>query len=211
MFFGQMWKLHSLEDYMFVILIFAAGLIAITLYTRHLNSKRNDAYAQKLVHRKLKPLIRDGRIYSDVSFQIPDDGPAAKYIMADHLIIDKKGILLIKTFGFGLWIKGSTEAPQWQLCDHKKQVNVSNPLLQFKYAAVHIKEILKTVGLDGIPITTLVILADVFERPDLPSWSNDVIRIQDLKSWYKNRVKSESSPSYISLDYARLAELIITK
>ncbi len=206
-----MWKLHSFEEYMAVILIFAAGFIAIFLYTRHLNSKRNDAYAKKSVNRKLKSLIHKGRVYSDVSFPNSSNDSAAKPVTVDHFIIDKKGLLLIKTFGFGLWIKGGSSDTYWYLCDRKNQIEIPNPLSELESASKYIQGKLKTIGLEDIPISKLIILADIFERTVVPKWSNNIIALQNLKPWYKSRIKSENTPNYISIDYIRMAELLMVK
>ena len=50
----QAWKLHSFEDYLTFLIIILAGIMIFKFAIQKIYKHRNDAYALKLVRKKLK-------------------------------------------------------------------------------------------------------------------------------------------------------------
>ena len=53
----QAWKLHSFEDYLTFLIVILAGIMIFKFAIQKIYKHRNDAYALKLVRKKLKYLL----------------------------------------------------------------------------------------------------------------------------------------------------------
>lgn len=75
-FFGndfQAWKLHSLADYVNILVFILAGLLVLKFAIRHMNKQRNHEAAVKKVVKKLKRLAkRPSKLYENAEFHFPD-------------------------------------------------------------------------------------------------------------------------------------------
>ena len=63
----QAWKLHSFEDYLTFLIIILAGIMIFKFAIQKIYKHRNDAYALKLVRKKLKYSRQGTRVFHNVT------------------------------------------------------------------------------------------------------------------------------------------------
>ena len=177
--FQEVWKLHSFMDYLYFVLIAAGGALIFYLWTRRLKGMRSDDQAAKRVGKKLS---RWGKVYRNVCFFKGEDGE----LRTDFVLVDQSGVVLVKAIGWGIRLKEEAQASQWRLSDLKNFKVIDNPIYQLRPAVSYLEDMLDRRRVD-LRVTTLIVLADPYDRPVIPARLSNVVGYQDLEGWFKRR------------------------
>ncbi len=184
MMFGdfEVWKLHSLSEYLYFFFSVALFAGAVYLGIRKINKGRNDQAAAKKVAKKLK--VKNGKVYNDITLDI-----GGEQLHYDHLIVDAAGLVAIKTIGWGLRIYGEPDADTWKVTDNKEDdKRIPNPVKELQGSFEKLRKYLTNNGSYRVNIDPLVIFADPFAPPELYlGRDSHCINFEGLKIWLKNR------------------------
>lgn len=203
-FFGgnfQAWKLHTLEDYLYLLAFILVGVAFFAMVIRHMNKQRNHEKALRKVIKRLRRLAgRPSRIYEKATFRFPD-GPQA----FDAVLADKSGIYLVKTYGWGIKIYGTPDGENWRREDPKRKEEFPNPLPELKAGAEKIREALSKQGIGQVKIMPMVVFADNYQTPELYlGYGSFSTTYQELKSWYKK----QASVKEAQYDFERVSSIL---
>lgn len=205
MFFGggdfQVWKLHTMGDYLSFFLFIAAGILVFVLVAKYMNTQRNHEAAVKKVVKRLKHLAKKpSRIFSNVSFRLPDGQQSF-----DGVLMDRSGIYLMKAFGWGTKIYGTPDGETWRREDAKRKEEFPNPLIELKEGAEGIRRTLEENGISGVKIMPMVVFADNFDTPELYlGYGSFSTTYQEMKKWYKK----QSAVKELQYDFERVSTIL---
>lgn len=203
-FFGndfQAWKLHSLADYVNILVFILAGLLVLKFAIRHMNKQRNHEAAVKKVVKKLKRLAkRPSKLYENAEFHFPDGKKSY-----DAVVADRSGIYIVKAYGWGTKIYGAPEGEVWRREDPRRKEEFPNPLIELKDGAERIRAVLRENGIDRIKIMPLVVFADNYQTPELYlGYGSFSTTYQELKGWYK----MQSGTKEVQYDFERVVSIL---
>ena len=106
----------------------------------------------------------------------------------DHLIIDDKGILPIKRYGWGTALYGTADTETWKMKDQYHQEVFPNPLLDIRKNQITLNNFCGRRGVYGLHYKELVILADTFDEPRIFLGDNaPVVSYNKIKAEMKKR------------------------
>ena len=179
----EVWKLHSVTDYLFFIAYVAFFALVVYLAIKKINNGRNDASAIKRVAKRLKALNGVSKVYNDVTL---DFGSGSQHY--DHLIVDAAGIVAVKSIGRGLKIYGTADDAEWKVTDNKESnMRIPNPIKELEDAAAPLKKYLSKSGMYNVEVTPLAVFADTFDTPQLYLGRDSHCIVYDgLKDWTSN-------------------------
>lgn len=201
------WKLHSLPDYLLVIIILAVGALGLYVYVKLLKSRRNDKVAGRRVHRRLCRLAGSGaKVYRNVTVSV---GNSALHF--DHLVIDGAGILIARSFGWGLFVHGQARSETWKVSDTKRSEVIPNPVLALEESFEPLHRLLAEHGIYQVPIRPMAIFADNFDRPSLFLGRDaDAVAFEGLKELFAVR-RARSALSDIAAVAAVLESAMVSR
>jgi len=216
MLFGdfEVWKLHSVTDYLFFIFYVAVIAGVVFLIIKRINNGRNDAAAAKRIAKKLKVKAGKGKVYNDVTLDL--GGEMQHY---DHIIVDAAGIVTVKTIGRGLKIYGEPDSDTWKMSDNKEDnVRIPNPIKELRTSHEKLRKLLSAKGVYRANIDSLAIFADPFAPAELYlGRDSGCINHEGVKTWMKNRQMRAAGKAgkedalNISAAVAALDSAVITK
>ena len=199
----QAWKLHSFEDYLTFLIIILAGIMIFKFAIQKIYKHRNDAYALKLVRKKLKYSRQGTRVFHNVTLSF--GGQPLHY---DHLLIDAAGIVSIRSIGWGIRIYGQPDQPTWKAMDNKTEKMIENPVAKLTDSFELLRSGLAAKEIYGLSIEPLVIFADPFATPELYLGRDSCcIPFNELKNWKKQRQLRAENKSQ-KLDVNQIASVI---
>ncbi len=202
-FFGnfEVWKLHSLSDYLTFFSYIAAGAFVFWLIVRRMNKQRDHANALVRVTKKLKRLAkRPCRIYRNATVRLPEGDMTFDAVMAD-----KSGIFLIRVYGWGLKIYGTPDGDTWRREDQKRKEEFPNPLHELKKGANALGGVLAERGYPRVRIMPMVVFADNYDMPELYlGYGSFSTTYRELKSWYKKQAGVKEA----QYDFERVAAIL---
>ena len=199
----QAWKLHSFEDYLTFLIIILAGIMIFKFAIQKIYKHRNDAYALKLVRKKLKYSRQGTRVFHNVTLSF--GGQPLHY---DHLLIDAAGIVAIRSIGWGIRIYGQPDQPTWKAMDNKTEKMIENPVAKLTDSFELLRSGLAAKEIYGLSIEPLVIFADPFATPELYLGRGSCcIPFNELKNWKKQRQLRAENKSQ-KLDVNQIASVI---
>lgn len=181
----EVWKLHTLADYLNFLIVAAFFILVVYLGIKKINKSRNDESAAKKVAKLLKTNEKKGILMNNVDFEL--DGKTFHF---DHLLLDNAGIVAMRTIGWGTRIYGSRDEAQWTAVDNKDEKRIiENPIAVLESGFEPIKRLLSKAGIYNVSVIPLAIFADPFDTPELYlGRDSDCIVYNDLKGWKKQRV-----------------------
>lgn len=187
MFFGgdfQVWKLHTLQDYVTFFLFVASGILVFVLVAKYMNTQRNHEAAVRKVTKRLKRLAkRPSKLFVNTSLRLP--GGQKNF---DAVLMDRSGIYLVKAYGWGIRIYGTPEGASWRREDAKRKEEFPNPLPELKEGAKEICGMLEENGIKGVKVMPMVVFADNYQIPELYlGYGSFSTTYQELKKWYKKQ------------------------
>lgn len=197
----ELWKLHTVEDYLYCFGFLALGIIVLIIATKYLKSQRDQAKAVVRVNKRLKRLAgKPQRMFEHVTFRLPSGEQTF-----DAVLMDKSGIYLIKTFGWGLKVFGTPDGETWRLEDKVRKEEVVNPLIELKKGVAGLQAVFEEKGMKRIKIMPLVVFADSFSTPELYlGYGSNSTTYQELKTWYKK----QSGVKETQYDFGRAVGII---
>ena len=197
----EMWKLHTVWDYLSFFAYILIGIFLLTLLSRYMTRQRNQEAAVKRTMQRLKRLAGPkAKLFRDVTLKLPEGEQKL-----DGLLADKSGIYLIRVYGWGTKIFGSLESENWRREDNKRKEEFPNPLLELKKGVAGIQAVLEAQGVKGVKIMPMIVFADNFQTPELYiGYGSCSTTFQEMKSWYKKQagVKKEQ------YDMARVSSIL---
>ncbi|OUQ77506.1 hypothetical protein B5E43_10375 [Flavonifractor sp. An100] len=187
MFFGgdfQLWKLHTLSDYMDVSIsiIFLIVCARIGLY---ISKKRRTAeQAKKRTAKMLKKVCKKDGLLLPLPLELPN------YANDYMLLLWRGTIYILRIFHWGTRLIGKATEKQWKLVHASEVRTIVNPLIEMEKDLSWIRQQLSGSPLQYLEVAPLIILADNFSPPIL-SIDNEakpyVITYYQLKRWLKSR------------------------
>lgn len=205
MFFGgdgfQLWKLHTFSDYMSLFLFIVVGVLVFWVIIRYMNTQRNHEAAIKKVTKRLKRLAKNpSKLYKKPCFRL---GEGKREF--DGVLMDRSGIYLLRTYGWGIKIYGTPDGETWRRQDQKRQEEFPNPLLELKAGAAELKAVLEENGVTGVKIMPMVVFADNYQTPELYlGYGSFSTTYQELKGWYKK----QASVKEAQYDFERVSSIL---
>ena len=205
MFFGgdgfQLWKLHTFSDYMSLFLFIAVGVLVFWVAIRYMNTQRNHEAAIRKVTKRLKRLAKKpAKLYKKPCFRL---GEGKREF--DGVLMDRSGIYLLRTYGWGIKIYGTPDGETWRRQDQKRKEEFPNPLLELKAGAAELKAVLEEKGVTGVKIMPMVVFADNYQTPELYlGYGSFSTTYQELKGWYKK----QASVKEAQYDFERVSSIL---
>ncbi len=181
-FFGgnlQLWKLHTLSDYLLFGFVIAAGFLFFALWNRRIQNSRNDAAAKRRVTKKLSQLGgRKCKILDAAKLKLP---------AGDALFVTPSCVFVLRCIGWGTCIYGSVKGDPWRAKHNDEERAFPNPLREMKSSLGIVSRRLCAAGLSEIDVQPLVVFADPFQNPSLYlEYGACSVTFADLKKWYKS-------------------------
>ena len=194
----DLWKLNTLQDYIFYI-IYVGSFVGIIWYAiKRINKSRNDASASKRVAKQLKKKGSSGKVYTNVTFDLGNSK-----VSYGNLVVDAAGIVAIKCIGRGLKIYGTNDDETWKVVDNKGEaVRIDNPTKELQASFDPLRKYLAKNGIVRVSIDPLTVFADPFDTPELYlGRDSGCIVFPEVKKWAENR-KLRAKNIKEKLDYA---------
>lgn len=203
----ELWKLHTLRDYLNFFSFIVVGIAALFLLYKFLKAQRTQEKAVIRVNRRLNRLAKKPyRLYKNAALTLSSGNLAL-----DAVLMDPSGIYLVKTFGWGLKVFGTPTSEKWRLEDNSRKEEIPNPLFDLKKAAAEIQERFGEQNLHGVKVLPLIVFADSYSTPELfLGYGSCSTPYQYLKSWYKKQ-SSVKEAQYDLPNAASIMETMIKK
>lgn len=197
----QTWKLHSAQDYFMFFAYILAGVMVFWLIAKHMNKQRNHEKAVEKVSARLKKICgKPGEVLQNATLNLPDGE-----MTFDAVLMDKRGIYLVRTYGWGIKIYGTPDGAMWRREDAKRKEEFENPLLNLKKGAEEIGKIMEENGVHNLKVMPMVVFADNYQTPELYlGYGSYSTTYQELKNWYKK----QSGVKEVQYDYDKVSSII---
>ena len=107
----QTWKLHSAQDYfMFFAYILVDVLLVFWLIAKHMNKQRNhEKGCRKGLCAAEKICGKPGEVLKNATLNLPEGK-----MTFDVVLMDKRGVYLVRTYGWGIKIYGTPDGAMWR-------------------------------------------------------------------------------------------------
>ena len=113
----QTWKLHSAQDYFMFFAYILAGVMVFWLIAKHMNKQRNHEKAVEKVSARLKKICgKPGEVLKNATLNLPEGK-----MTFDAVLMDKRGVYLVRTYGWGIKIYGTPDGAMWRREDAKRK------------------------------------------------------------------------------------------
>ena len=113
----QTWKLHSAQDYFMFFAYILAGVMVFWLIAKHMNKQRNHEKAVEKVSARLKKICgKPGEVLKNATLNLPEGK-----MTFDVVLMDKRGVYLVRTYGWGIKIYGTPDGAMWRREDAKRK------------------------------------------------------------------------------------------
>jgi hypothetical protein len=182
----QWWKLDSLAEYLSLLLTLVLSGLVLYGYTRFVNGRRTDEHARRRVASRISKCIgRDAIFRTNVTLVL-----GSRAIRFDHLMVDRTGVVAMRTFGWGRRVRGTRSADKWHIGDNSRTLVVDNPLTGLNESVAWLRAALDEAGFGHVPVEPLLVFADTdpFESPVLELGSDTpAIVLGQLVGWAKRR------------------------
>lgn len=203
-FFGsdfELWKLHTVQDYLYFFAYLVVGITIFVAATHYLNHQRNHEKAVIKVNRKLKRLAKKPQLlFQNVTLRLPEG--EQKF---DGVLADKSGIFLIRTYGWGLKIYGTPDGETWRREDRDRKEEIPNPLIELKKGASGLQTVLAEQGVGRIRIMPMVVFADNYQTPELYlGYGSFSTTYQELKGWYRK----QAGVKEVQYDFEKVSSIL---
>jgi len=197
----EMWKLHTPQDYLMAFSAVAACILLLVIIAKIMNAQRDQGRAVARTNKRLRSLAKKPfKYFENVTLRLPDGT-----IDVDGLLMDRRGIYLIKIYGWGTKVFGTPEGPTWRREDRERKETFPNPLLDIKKGISAIEGILDEKGLPTVKVTPMIVFADTFSTPELYlGYGSFSTTYFEMKAWY-NKQSNVSSTMY---DFDTVAAII---
>ena len=104
----QTWKLHSAQDYFMFFAYILAGVMVFWLIAKHMNKQRNHEKAVEKVSARLKKICgKPGEVLKNATLNLPEGK-----MTFDAVLMDKRGVYLVRTYGWGIKIYIACRLPE---------------------------------------------------------------------------------------------------
>ena len=197
----QTWKLHSAQDYFMFFAYILAGVMVFWLIAKHMNKQRNHEKAVEKVSARLNKICgKPGEVLKNATLNLPEGK-----MTFDAVLMDKRGVYLVRTYGWGIKIYGTPDGAMWRREDAKRKEEFENPLLNLKKGAEEIGKIMEENGVHNLKVMPMVVFADNYQTPELYlGYGSYSTTYQELKSWYKK----QSGVKEVQYDYDKVSSII---
>lgn len=179
----QVWKLHTLTDYINLALFLVFFVSSVLFLTNWFSKRRNDEAAIDRVCKKLRRMSPSQNIIlPHVKLKIGSES-----LELNGLLICADVVYIMKCYGWGTIIKGSLKEREWLFAHGERCRKQPKPLLQLKQQASVLSDYLSKNQCKA-KVAPLIVFADNFSRPiyDLdPGAKPFATSYQDLKAWAK--------------------------
>ena len=150
----QTWKLHSAQDYFMFFAYILAGVMVFWLIAKHMNKQRNHEKAVEKVSARLKKICgKPGEVLKNATLNLPEGK-----MTFDAVLMDKRGVYLVRTYGWGIKIYGTPDGAMWRREDAKRKEEFENPLLNLKKGAEEIGKIMEEKGVHNLKAMPMVVI-----------------------------------------------------
>ena len=156
----NVWKIHTLGDLIFYVLLILLGVLIFFLVIRRINHNRRPDVAMKRVARRLKRLGGKGsRVYTNFTLRtFAGDTPF------EMLWVARDKMYVVKVIPQGTRIAGSSTGSTWRLGGSVNDT-MKNPLPALENQRRALLPYLSAKGFEEIMVEPLVICADTYETP----------------------------------------------
>ena len=156
----NVWKIHTLGDLIFYVLLILLGVLIFFLVIRRINHNRRPDVAMKRVARRLKRLGGKGsRVYTNFTLRtFAGDTPF------EMLWVARDKLYAVKVIPQGTRIAGSSTGSTWRLGGSVNDT-MKNPLPALENQRRALLPYLSAKGFEEIMVEPLVICADTYETP----------------------------------------------
>ena len=197
----ELWKLHTVEDYIFCFGMLALGILVFIIIAKIMNAQRDQVRAVARTNKRLKSLGKKPfKYFENVTLHLPSGD-----VKLDGLMMDKSGIYLVKIYGWGLKVFGTPDGATWRREDNERKEEIPNPLLEIKRGIADIEAFLAEQGIQGVKMMPMVVFADTFKTPELYlGYGSYSTTYSEMKAWYKK----QSDVTFEMYDYNKVTTLI---
>ena len=156
----NVWKLNTLGDVIFYVLLILLGILGFYIVSRWINHNRRPDVAMRRVARKLKRLGGKGsRVYTNFTLRtFAGDTPF------EMLWVAQDRLYVVKVLPQGTRISGSSTGPTWKLAGSVNET-IKNPLPALENQQRALQPYLSAKGFEELMVEPLVICADTYEMP----------------------------------------------
>ena len=156
----DVWKINTLGDLIFYVLLILLGALAFFLIIRRINRNRRPEVALKRVAKKLKKLGGKGsRVYTNFTLRtFAGDTPF------EMLWVARDRLYVVKVIAQGTRIAGSASGSTWRLGGSVNET-IKNPLPALENQRRALLPYLSAKGFEDVQVEPMVICADTYETP----------------------------------------------
>ena len=156
----NVWKIHTLGDLIFYVLLILLGVLIFFLVIRRINHNRRPDVALKRVARRLKRLGGKGsQVYTNFTLRtFAGDTPF------EMLWVARDRLYVVKVIAQGTRIAGTSSGSTWRLGGSVSDT-MKNPLPALESQRRALLPYLSAKGFEDILVEPLVICADTYETP----------------------------------------------
>ncbi|MBQ7534214.1 MAG: hypothetical protein IJT43_01180 [Stomatobaculum sp.] len=152
----QLWKLHTVWDYLFFFLILAAGYAVYRVAVGGLNRNRNLHGQVPRVEKKMKKVLGPETLCFREGSLKTEEGE----LPFDILCVSSDRVYTVKVFPFGLKVRGGANVPQWQFSDNRETRKEQNPVPGLRNLKNALNKVFTQEGLKNIPVEPLIVFSD---------------------------------------------------
>ncbi len=154
------WKIHTLGDLIYYILLILLGALIFFLIIRRINHNRRPDVALQRVAKRLKRLGGKGsRVYTNFTLRtFAGDTPF------EMLWVARDRLYVVKVIPQGTRIAGSSSGSTWKLGGSVNDT-MKNPLPALENQRRALLPYLSSKGFEDIQVEPMVICADTYETP----------------------------------------------
>ena len=155
---------------------------------------------EKVSARLKKICGKPGEVLKNATLNLPEGK-----MTFDAVLMDKRGVYLVRTYGWGIKIYGTPDGAMWRREDAKRKEEFENPLLELKKGAAEITKVMEENGVQNLKVMPMVVFADNFQTPELYlGYGSFSTTYQELKNWYKK----QSGVKEVQYDYDKVSSII---
>ena len=182
----QIWKLHTLWDYVFFFLTVGGGIAFFTAWTNVLKKGRVREKALPRAAKKLQKVLGPKAcVYTDL---VLSDGSEER--TAELLVVTGDRVFVGRVYPFGLFVNGGANVPQWEFRDKVELRKEKNPMPELRAEKALLNRVFAKEKLKDVPVEFLIILADTYGAA---KWKLDgvehVCPVQHLPQFFKKLPK----------------------
>ena len=164
----QIWKLHTVWDYVFFFMILAAGYFIYRAAVGWLNRRRNLHSQVPRVRKKMEECLgKEALCFSEGVLKT-----GSGEMSFDLICVSSDRVYTVKVFPFGLKVSGGANVPQWSFSDNRETRKEKNPVPGLRDLKTELTRLFAGAGMKNVPVEPLIVFSD--------NWGNTKFHLEGI-------------------------------